>query len=241
MASKYYGGYSKTHYYYLLRKYGSACPPGTDTVSDGVLNVNPSLSDEDRTLFNSLPDEIPEQINDYESDEDDYGSDSDEESESPESNANEDALDELRYLVCRCGITSRASNLILKFMSKHSNLILPKTYKTLMRTPKVSVIPTPIGQRGQYVHRGIRHFFRNTKLERIFTLKIIILDIGIDGISFFNSSKLSGWPIIGRILGLDGIPPFLIGIYTGPEKPESFDELMTAFCDEIDEMERETV
>lgn len=65
------------------------------------------------------------------------------------------------------------------------------------------------------------------------------MDIGIDGIKFFKSSKLSGWPIIGRIVGLDGIPPFLIGIYTGPAKPESFDELMTAFCDEIDEIERD--
>lgn len=199
MASKYFGGYSKTHYYYLLRTYGNACPPGTVNVSDVVPNVNPLLSDEDRTLFNSLPDEIPENIIDYESDSDDDFSDSGEESESPESNSNEEALDELRYLVYRCGITSRATNLILKFMSKHSSLILPQTYKTLMRTPKVSVVPTPIGQRGQYVHRGIRLFFRNTKLERIFTLKIIILDIGIDGIKFFKSSKLSGWPIIGRI------------------------------------------
>lgn len=40
-------------------------------------------------------------------------------------------------------------------------------------------------------------------------------------------------------MGLDMIPPFLIGIYTGPEKPESFDEYMKAFCDEIDAIERE--
>lgn len=53
-----------------------------------------------------------------------------------------------------------------------------------MKTPKVSVVLNPIGQRGQYVHRGIRQFFLNTKLERILALKIIILDIGIDGIRF---------------------------------------------------------
>lgn len=84
---------------------------------------------------------------------------------------------------------------------------------------------------------GIRHYSQNTKNDQILTLKKIIIDIGIDGIQFFASSKLSGWPIIGRIQALDGVPPFLIGIFSGPGKPESFDQFLTPFCDEIDEME----
>lgn len=164
MESKYFGGYSKTHYYYLLRTLGTACPPNENWLKE-IPNVYPLLSDEDRAIFDSLPNEsTPGYDFDDDSDTEQEYSDSEDESESPVNDSNEDALDELRYLVYRCGITVRATNLILKFRSKHSHLILPKTYKTLMKTPKVSVVPNPIGHRGQYVHRGIRQFFLNTKL-----------------------------------------------------------------------------
>lgn len=246
---------AKPHYFRLLRLFGSVCPPPETDDLNAVLLDFPLESDEDRELFDALPsadnflgdpvsdDPVLEETFDENDIEEEY-SDSDEEFENPTStfslkNANEDALDELRCLVFLCGFTVKATHLLLKFLLKHSNLLLPKTYRTLMRTPQRSVVPIPVGPRGQYVHIGIRHFFLNTKLDKIFALREIILNIGIDGISFFNSSKLQGWPIIGRIHGLEGVPPFLIGIYTGVGKPESFDEFLAAFCDEIDIIERE--
>lgn len=60
------------------------------------------------------------------------------------------------------------------------------------------------------------------------------LDIGIDGISIFNSATLQGWPIIGRINNVKFPVLFLIGFFIGPGKPLSFDTFLTPFCDEVD-------
>lgn len=191
MSSSKFLGYSKTHYYRLLRKYGSECHPSCD---DETPDLYPLESDGDRELFDSLPQagQLPDAIYREEVSEDteEEYSDSEDETEtpvfsSPAKDSNEEALDELRYIVAKCGLTTNATNLLLQFISKHSTLYLPKTYKTLMRTPQVSVVPLKIGESGQYVHVGIRNFFLNSKYDQISKLASINLDIGIDGISFF--------------------------------------------------------
>lgn len=65
--------------------------------------------------------------------------------------------------------------------------------------------------------------------------KVIIIDIGINGFSIANASKLCGWPIMGYIVD-SNLPPFLIGLYTGRGDPKSFNEFLKQFCDEAREL-----
>lgn len=53
--TNYFGGYCKTHYFRLLRLFGSVCPPPeTDDLNAVPLDF-PLESDEDRELFDALP------------------------------------------------------------------------------------------------------------------------------------------------------------------------------------------
>lgn len=154
--------------------------------------------------------------------------------------ANEEALDELRYIIYRGRISQKITDMLLSFMKKHSTLQIPKSYTTLMGTPKnVDINSVAVGETGHYMHMGIGKYFMNIKHNSILSLDRIELDIGIDGIQFFASSKLKGWPIIGRVQGVNVVPPFLIGIYVGSEKPSSFDDYLAPLCDEYDLIKQE--
>lgn len=66
----------------------------------------------------------------------------------------------------------------------------------------------------------------------------IVIDIGIDGGSPFNSSKLSIWTIIGAITNMVQICPFLIGCYAGQGDFHAKDteEYLMDFCDELEKL-----
>lgn len=99
---------------------------------------------------------------------------------------------------------------ILGFLLRRTPLVVPKRYPTLMRTPKdFDIPPIPFGNSGHYLHFGIQSYFLNSKyLDTISHLKCIHLNIGIDEIQFFASSKLCGCPIIGQINDFPHLPPF---------------------------------
>ena len=65
------------------------------------------------------------------------------------------------------------------------------------------------------------------------TSNIISIDVNIDGFSPFQSSKMSVWPIIGAISNVSNASPFLIGCLCGPSKPESNNDYLNKFVNEI--------
>lgn len=265
MSSK-YGGLSKAQFYRQLKKYKSEWAISKGSIANQYIITVP---DKDNDIFESNYAEVEqerldnhnvefelegeneeeeitgvdltdeEDANEEDTNEDDY----DAFYSNQFTDANEEALDELRFIVFKGRLTSSVTKLILDFLTTHTDLVVPKRYSTLMRTPRNhSVLPIPVGLYGDYIHFGIQNYFTHSKyVNKINFLPSISLKIGIDGIQIFTSSKLTGWPIIGQIHELPEVPPFLIGIYVGNKKPSSFDEFLTPFCNEFDISRRESL
>lgn len=130
---------------------------------------------------------------------------------------------------------------MLKLLREHGTEDIPLCYATLMGTPKYKIVERDVGP-GKYFHYGIENNL--LKMESRLKNNIfkysdeIVIDIGIDGATPFNSSKLSIWPIIGAIVNMPHISPFLIGCYAGQGDfhAEDTEEFLKDLCDELEEL-----
>ena len=63
------------------------------------------------------------------------------------------------------------------------------------------------------------------------------VQINIDGLPLYRSSKTQFWPILGRILQ-PSLPPFIIGLFSGQQKPDNLDEYLHDFVAEMRDIEQ---
>lgn len=107
---------------------------------------------------------------------------------------------------------------------------LPKCAKTLLRTPRSSVISDIFP--GQYCHFGIEYgilqFLSRSKNTISSSIEI---QIGIDGVPISRSNSNQLWPILGRIIPHEKI--FLIGCYFGKSKPADANKFLQQFVKDI--------
>lgn len=150
---------------------------------------------------------------------------------------NDEIRKNIRQWVLSTNQTVAATNSLLKILSGKLNI--PKTYKTLMRTPLEKVIVRNVSP-GSYAHFGIRKYFAHLDDPDINERPEIVIDIGIDGGSLSNSSSVEIWPIMG-ILVNSNHDAFVIGSYSGSGKPKSPCELCLDFCNEVEELFRNGV
>lgn len=61
----------------------------------------------------------------------------------------------------------------------------------------------------------------------------ISININIDGIPLFKSSKLQFWPILFNITEMPEIAPMTIAIFHGQTKPTSLDDFLNQYVDEL--------
>lgn len=139
------------------------------------------------------------------------------------------------------GVCANAVDALLKILRLFdfgSNL--PKTARTLLRTPRHvntrSVIP------GSYHHFGIanclKQFFSSKLCATI--PDIVEIFVSSDGLPLSKSSMVDCWPISGMLLDskIVGSPyVFTIGIYVGPEKPSDFNCFYKELVDEANNLE----
>lgn len=91
---------------------------------------------------------------------------------------------------------------------------LPKSYKTLLRTPNhldISVLPD--GSMLWY-KRIVRNLDAMLLDEYLNKYGNIIIDVNMDGLPITKSTRLKFWPVLGRLVHTDN-DPFLIGLYVG--------------------------
>jgi len=62
------------------------------------------------------------------------------------------------------------------------------------------------------------------------------LDVNIDGLPLFNSSKAQLWPILIRLNIVENVPIFPVGVFLGRSKPGDCNEFLGDFCSELDEV-----
>lgn len=106
---------------------------------------------------------------------------------------------------------------LLNIFNKHfPNLNLPTDARTLMETPRSLPITSGEGLNGEYFHYGMEKALLNALQYAAVTVSKINLNINIDGLPLFQSSRKEFWPILVNIHEMKNIPPLIIGIYCGP-------------------------
>jgi hypothetical protein len=117
----------------------------------------------------------------------------------------------------------------------HPNL--PKDARTLLNTKCSYDIRDVAG--GQYYHFGIaRGIGEICNLANVVDADTSIsLQLNIDGLPIFKSSKTQFWPILGRIVEPTLSEVFIIGLFSGEGKPGNVEEYLKEFVNEVNFIE----
>ena len=127
-------------------------------------------------------------------------------------------------------------NDLLKVLRKVGHEELPATAKTLLNTPKTTKI-SPCDE-GEYFHYGLKQSLIDIADRGISLPPEIEIDIGIDGLPLSKSGKKKFWPILGKIVNMEDLAPFLIGCYHGSTNPTSASSLLLEFIEEFKKLQK---
>lgn len=142
---------------------------------------------------------------------------------------------ELSQWFVKHNVTCGAIDGLLDILSRHTkDSSLPKSYKTLLKTP-TSYDIIEVGS-GYYYHFGVEY-----KIRRYFQLGLvelseykIRLQIGIDGVPISKSSKRHMWPILAKSASIIQNAPFIVGLYYSEmSKPDNVDKFLEPFVSEM--------
>ena len=159
----------------------------------------------------------------------------------PECDPNSELPKELKHWAIKHNITHLALGELLPVLQKyHSSL--PKDPRTLLSTGRLDGIKNIDG--GQYYHFGIRAGIVATFMcnHSIFhSSQKFHLQVNIDGLPIFKSSNTQLWPILGLLVNLPQshlkAEPFVIGLFSGKEKPKNPEEFLCDFVDDMSDIE----
>lgn len=139
--------------------------------------------------------------------------------------------DDLKKWASEHQITHAALNNLMNIINIRIGKIFPEDCRTLLKTPQEVSIMT-IGSEGQYWHHGfeqsLQYIFHNLSEP-----KTISININIDGLPLFNSSKMEFWPILFNINEMPHVRPNIIGIYCGTSKCDDIVKFLTPFVNEM--------
>ena len=139
--------------------------------------------------------------------------------------------DKIALFVCQYSLTVRATRELLALFRSAGVQGLPKDRRALLKPPrKVYDIDAKCG--GLYKYIGLEKGLKN-ELENNPDFNppnsTIYLKINIDGLPLRKSSGEQFWPILCQV---DRMSPFIVGLYYGPNKPDSMDDFLDKFLEE---------
>lgn len=115
---------------------------------------------------------------------------------------------------------------------------LPKTYKTLLQTPRnIEVSEWEDGSLMWYKSIQKNLDFMNLQ-EYLRKNGRVVIDVNMDGLPLSKSSPLKFWPIPGYLVGTENMP-FIIGIYFGKKDPNDVNAYLYDFVLELDSLLQE--
>ena len=134
-------------------------------------------------------------------------------------------------------ITRNVATSILKLLRPHlPHYTLPKDSRTLLNTPRCVYDRDIAG--GKYHHFGLENSLVHACQGKSFLdnedVKVLSLQVNIDGLPVFKSCNSSLWPILCRVYCGKDIctSPFVVGLFFGESKPLIVDEFLGDFCDD---------
>lgn len=162
--------------------------------------------------------------------------DSDDEDNNDENANDEPTLrDKLATWALRFNVSHAQLSALLEIL-KPSHPDLPKDPRTLLSTSQHVKTVSVAG--GDYYYFGVAYWLQIilNKCSFVGDVKQITLNINIDGIPLFKSSKTCLWPILGTVNETEG-SPFPIALYCSEHKPSSVNEFVKDFVTEMKQLE----
>ncbi|BHF59675.1 hypothetical protein SprV_0100263600 [Sparganum proliferum] len=102
---------------------------------------------------------------------------------------------------------------------------VPKYPRTLLQTPR-TCISKPLNK-GNYVHLGLERGLQD-QLHSLpeTTVPEMHIQLQIDGMKIFKGSSQGLWPILARVRHPVVGQPFIVGVFSGPGKPDPLDDFL---------------
>lgn len=163
----------------------------------------------------------------------DEDTDEDEEEYDNEDDKNEALSTALKNWSLEHNIKQSALRDFIKIINDRLPNVLPKDPRTLLQTTQ-DIPLTPLGQ-GQYWHHGLRQCLQSLFAD-LNESKSISINVNLDGLPIYKSSKDEFWPILFNIVELPHVEPMIIGIYSGKSKPTDLNAFLAPFVDELNEI-----
>lgn len=128
-------------------------------------------------------------------------------------------------------ITHNALNELLTVLDEHAHIkMLPRNSRTLLRTPRIVEIQK-MGN-GEFWYGGIKECLQTAFKYIQQKPAEIKLNISVDGMTTFKSSKKKFWPIQINIVKMQNIPPMIVGLWGGFE-PFGAEQFLRQFVNEL--------
>lgn len=129
---------------------------------------------------------------------------------------------------------------LLKILKSEGHVDLPSTAQTLLHTVhirKTEIMKTGAGNDGNYIYLGIKSALMKQINSQIYTEPGISVLIHIDGIKVNNSSSLTIWPIVMKVVHRNYYSkPAVVALYSGDSKPASASDFLNDFVDEANQL-----
>lgn len=194
--------------------------------------INKAEDNVEEYSSNSLDEDLPLDFNSN-----DFYMDSEADEEQncdfPDVESNSDAKRKLAEWAANRNVSHSVLSELLTILLE-LGLDLPKDPRTLLSTLKDCEVKQ-IG-RGSYYHFGLESaVLSELKMINQHELKTdtLTIRVNVDGLPLFKSSNMQLWPILGKIVELPQANVFMMGIYAGPCKPESVNDYMHDFIEDV--------
>lgn len=149
-------------------------------------------------------------------------------------NENDVFINELRKIAYSNNATQQTIEQIMNLI-RPKYPFLPLSARTLLGTPKKREIIQL--DTGKMVYFGVEaalvrklQFETNSVSQEVTNISI---DLNIDGLPLFKSSKTEFWPILAKSTSLNDKSPFAVAIFCGTGKPQPLDLYLENLIDEI--------
>ncbi|XP_075741458.1 uncharacterized protein LOC142790722 [Rhipicephalus microplus] len=146
----------------------------------------------------------------------------------------------LRSWVIKENVTHTALSALLKILkvSTFDSSSLPSDAHTLLAMPRdtqrAPVVSSMVP--GHYCHFGLQKSLENALSKARYEGSHVSLAFNIDGLPISKRSTMQLWPIQCMIREDRRIPPFVVGIFTGPGKPASANEFLNKLVSDLQQL-----
>lgn len=153
---------------------------------------------------------LDERSSDYENTKSLSDIESDDQEEPSDYNKNLELRYSIKNWALDFNISHAAVNSLLEILNKRISDVLPKDARTLLDTNK-EILHISDSAPGHYWHNGLIKCLKKIYDNVSCLPHEISLNINVDGLPVFNSSRYQFWPILCTIFEIPNLAPFVVG------------------------------